>query len=75
MAKVMISLPDELLTRLDDHARRRGTTRSGLLRELAERELLIDSDNRRRGIARLLAAAGSHGGDNAQQVRKQRRAR
>ena len=71
----MISLPDELLARLDEHARRRGTTRSGLLRELAERELLIDSDSRRRGIARLLAAAGPHGGESARQVREQRRAR
>jgi metal-responsive CopG/Arc/MetJ family transcriptional regulator len=75
MAKVMVSLPDELLARLDEHARRRGTTRSGLLRELAERELLIDSDNRRQGITRLLATAGSHGGESARQVREQRRAR
>jgi metal-responsive CopG/Arc/MetJ family transcriptional regulator len=71
----MISLPDELLATLDEHARRRGTTRSGLLRELAERELSIESDNRRQGIARLLAAAGAHGGASAQAVREERRAR
>jgi metal-responsive CopG/Arc/MetJ family transcriptional regulator len=75
VAKVMVSLPDELLARLDDHARRRGTTRSGLLRELAERELLTESDSRREGIARLLAAAESHGGKSAHEVREQRRAR
>jgi metal-responsive CopG/Arc/MetJ family transcriptional regulator len=46
MAKVMVSLPDDLLARLDDQARRRGTSRSGLLRELAElaaRQLLESS--------------------------------
>jgi metal-responsive CopG/Arc/MetJ family transcriptional regulator len=75
MAKVMVSLPDELLARLDEHARTRGTTRSGLLRELAERELTIQSDGRRRRIARVLAAAGSHGGRSAQHVREQRRHR
>ena len=75
MAKVMVSFPDELLRRLDDRARRRGTTRSGLLRELVERELLTDSDARQRGIARLLADAASHGGQSARQVREQRRAR
>ncbi len=75
MAKVMVSFPDELLRRLDDRARRRGTTRSGLLRELVERELLIESDARRQGIARLLADAASHGGQSARHVREQRRAR
>ena len=39
MAKVMVSLPDELLRRIDVEARRRKTTRSGLLAELARREL------------------------------------
>src|SRR5438094_8547709 len=57
MAKVMVSIPDELLARLDGYARARGTTRSGLLRELAERELAIDNEGRRQGITRLLAAA------------------
>jgi len=71
----MVSLPDDLLARLDEHARRRGTTRSGLLRELAERELLLDSESRRQGIAHLLALAGHHGGESARQVREQRRAR
>jgi len=39
VAKVMISLPDDVLARVDAEARRRGTTRSGLLREAALREL------------------------------------
>ena len=75
MAKVMVSIPDELLDRLDEYARTRGTTRSGLLRELAERELAIDNEGRRQGITRLLAAAESHGGHSAQHVRDQRQRR
>jgi Arc/MetJ-type ribon-helix-helix transcriptional regulator len=39
MAKVMVSLPDEMLSRIDSEARRRGTSRSELLREAALREL------------------------------------
>jgi predicted transcriptional regulator len=35
----MVSLPDEVLARIDDEAERRGTTRSALLREAALREL------------------------------------
>ena len=72
MAKVMISMPDEMLVRLDDHARRRGTTRSGLLRDLAEREL--HDDHRRRAIRKLLAGASPHGGESARQVRELRQA-
>ncbi|HVB93283.1 MAG TPA: ribbon-helix-helix protein, CopG family [Acidimicrobiales bacterium] len=39
MAKVMVSLPDDLLKAVDIEAERRGTTRSGLLRVLAEESL------------------------------------
>lgn len=39
MAKVMISLPDELLARVDREATRRRSSRSALLRAGAEREL------------------------------------
>ena len=75
MAKVMISLPDDLLERLDERAKQRGTTRSGFLRDLSERELAADSAARLRTINTLLAAAESHGGGNARYVRQQRLAR
>jgi Ribbon-helix-helix protein, copG family len=75
VAKVMISLPDDLLARIDERARRHGTTRSGLLRELAKQELRSDSATRSRAIHRLLSTAGEHGGRGAAEVRKQRRAR
>jgi metal-responsive CopG/Arc/MetJ family transcriptional regulator len=39
MSKVMISLPDELLARIDAEARRRALSRSALLAEAAIREI------------------------------------
>lgn len=39
MAKVLISMPDELLERVDREANRRGATRSGFLQNAAQREL------------------------------------
>jgi len=39
MAKVLISMPDELLARVDREADRRGVTRSGFLQDAAQREL------------------------------------
>lgn len=39
MAKVMISLPDALLERIDREARRRNSSRSALLREAVSHEL------------------------------------
>jgi metal-responsive CopG/Arc/MetJ family transcriptional regulator len=39
MAKVLISIPDDLLVRVDREAARRSTSRSGLLQAAARREL------------------------------------
>lgn len=39
MSKVMVSLPEDLLTALDEEARNRSTSRSALLAEAARREL------------------------------------
>ncbi len=39
MAKVLISIPDELLERVDREAHKRGDTRSGFLQHAAQREL------------------------------------
>lgn len=39
MVKVLISMPDELLERVDREAERRGVTRSGFLQGAAQREL------------------------------------
>lgn len=53
VAKVMISIPDALLERLDARAKQLGESRSGLLRHLAERELEDGERRRREEIKRL----------------------
>lgn len=62
MAKVMVSLPDDLLAEVDRTARLRGTTRSGLLAQAARRELeRRDPEAMRAAIARMEALAARHG--------------
>ena len=39
MSKVMVSLPEELLRKIDDEAQRRAVSRSALLAAAAQREL------------------------------------
>jgi hypothetical protein len=53
VAKVMISIPDALLQRLDARAKTGGETRSGFLQRLAEQEL-ADQEQRRRDEAQRL---------------------
>lgn len=75
MAKVMVSLPDELLKAVDMEAERRGTTRSGLLRELAEENLRQRSARRAQRIAEIFAQEGAptgHGGKSAELVKAHR---
>jgi HicB_like antitoxin of bacterial toxin-antitoxin system len=75
VAKVMISIPDDLLARLDAQARANRETRSGFLRRLAERELLSGEAKRRKEIEDLLAKAmvpGGLGGDAARLIREDR---
>jgi hypothetical protein len=54
VAKVMISIPDKLLERLDAHAEAAHETRSGFLQRLAERELERAERHDREEIERLL---------------------
>ncbi len=54
----MISIPDDLLARLDAQARASRETRSGYLRRLAERELESTDDHRRDEIVQLLSEIG-----------------
>lgn len=71
----MISIPDDLLTRLDAMAQARQETRSGFLRRLAEEELSADTARRRREVQELLAKAtvsGGMGGDAARLIREDR---
>jgi predicted DNA-binding protein len=54
VAKVMISIPEELLERLDARARETGESRSGLLQRLAERELSAAEDREQEEVEQLL---------------------
>ncbi len=63
MAKVMISLPDELLARVDAQATASGSNRSATIRELAE----VGLRERQRRLSEQMAAlegpAKGHGGN------------
>jgi HicB-like antitoxin of HicAB toxin-antitoxin system len=72
VAKVMISMPDDLLDRLDAQARANRETRSGLLRRLAERELETDDSRRREEIEDLLGPPLNMGGESARLIREDR---
>lgn len=61
MAKVMVSFPDDVLRAVDIEAGRRGTTRSGLLRELAEESLRQRSIRRAERMAEITAASPNRG--------------
>ena len=73
MAKVLVSIPDDLLDRIDRRARAEGTTRSGLLQALAREHLSGADVARRERIERLLAHPERHGGASAEAVREDRR--
>jgi hypothetical protein len=75
MAKVMVSLPDNLLKAVDIEAERRGTTRSGLLRELAEESLHRRTTHRVERMAQIDDLDGpitGHGGGVAELVKANR---
>lgn len=75
VAKVMISMPDDLLNRLDAQARANRETRSGFLRRLAERELDTARSREQEELDELLANATVRtgmGGDAARLIREDR---
>lgn len=72
MAKVLISIADELLEQLDHEAARTGETRSGLLRRLVEREVGQRNAARQAEVERLLSQAGPMGGNSVERIRADR---
>ena len=75
MAKVMISLPDSLLERIDAHVRAHRTNRSAFLQNAAERVLAAEDAERGRRVRELLANPGHHGGNSAELIRRMRDSR
>jgi metal-responsive CopG/Arc/MetJ family transcriptional regulator len=73
VAKVMISMPDSLLARLDAQAKANRETRSGYLQHLVEREVKASEERRREEVERLLdLATAPMGGDAAKLIREDR---
>lgn len=75
MAKVMVSLPDDLLQRIDAEARRRATSRSGFLQEAAAGALARgEPEAMERAIQRMRGLVGKARlvGDSATLVREER---
>lgn len=75
MAKVMISLPDSLLARIDAHVQAHRTNRSAFLRTAAEQLLDADDAARRERIRELLDNPESHEGDSVAFIREMRNSR
>jgi metal-responsive CopG/Arc/MetJ family transcriptional regulator len=73
MAKVMVSLPDDLLERIDARARASHASRSGFLRLLAEREFAADARQGRAEIEDLLGDPVPLGGNAVSLIRHDRR--
>lgn len=74
VAKVMISVPDALLARVDARADELGMTRSGFLQDLAEAELDAADKDRHEEFERLLDSLDVDlgGADIAQLIREDR---
>ena len=72
MAKVMVSLPDDLLAEVDAEARRGGTTRSAVMRDFADAALRNRREGRAAAMRSLLGDASPHGGRAAEQVKATR---
>jgi metal-responsive CopG/Arc/MetJ family transcriptional regulator len=77
MRKVMVTLPYDLLARIDDEARARQMSRSAFLQEVARRELgLLDPAVIDRALERGCAAlAGAGRFESARLIRAERDAR
>jgi hypothetical protein len=72
LAKVMVSIPDDLLAEVDSEAARTGTSRSAVLRGFADGALRDRRSRRAETMAGLLDHAGNHGGGAADAVKASR---
>jgi len=68
----MVSMPAELLAEVDAEARRLGSNRSAVLRGFAEAALSGRRGDRARAMEKLLAEAGTHGGEAAARIKASR---
>jgi metal-responsive CopG/Arc/MetJ family transcriptional regulator len=72
MAKVMVSMPDDLLSEVDAEASRLGTSRSAVLRQFADAALRRRRTDRAAAMDSLLRHSTRHGGASAERVKATR---
>lgn len=72
VAKVLISFPDDLLSRIDECAKRSAETRSGFLQRLAESEIAVDNARRKKEFEVLLGPPLKGGGDAVRLIKEGR---
>jgi hypothetical protein len=72
MAKVMVSIPDDLLGEVDAQASRLCTSRSAVLRDFADAALRRRRSDRATAMSALLRHAGRYGGGAAERVKTTR---
>ncbi len=72
MAKVMVSMPDDLLSEVDAEASRLGTSRSAVLRQFADTALRGRRTDRAAAMESLLRHTTRHGGASAKRVKATR---
>lgn len=69
VAKVLISIPDDLLSRIDEYAKRSAETRSGFLQRLAEQEIAADNARRKKEFEKLLGPPIPLGGNAVEDIK------
>jgi metal-responsive CopG/Arc/MetJ family transcriptional regulator len=72
MAKVMVSMPDDLLSEVDAEASRLGTTRSAVLRGFADSALRRRRADRAAAMRVLMGQTTGQGGAAAEHVKATR---
>jgi hypothetical protein len=72
VAKVLISIPDGLLRRVDDAATRAGESRSGFLQRIAEREVAASNSRVRKELEDLFEFLPPAGGESGRWLREDR---
>jgi len=72
VAKALISLPDDLLNRIDEYVTRSAETRSGFLQRLAEHEIAADNARRKKEFEDLLGPPLHLGGETVRKIKESR---
>ncbi|HEX3737615.1 MAG TPA: type II toxin-antitoxin system HicB family antitoxin [Solirubrobacterales bacterium] len=72
VAKVLISIPDDLLSRIDGAANRAGESRSGFLRRVAEREVEESNARVRKELEDLFELLSPAGGESGRWMHEDR---